>query len=238
MNTVSVACFYIKDGLQLLEKFQIMGSHEISMFQFVLRHLVGKVTGNPLTVPAIETMSEVGFSVISTVQTKRIKAMIDSIPLDELFEELLLVVSASDVIKQAREDEVDAFQLTRFAGAAVEVFMQDVSRVVVRTVDLEQPREGKVDEEIREFMESYLEQEPIVLAHKRSIYHRDEIMTSEQCGCFNCLKIFRPEEITHWTDGDDTALCPHCGIDSVIGSESGYPITKTFLEQMQCHWFN
>ena len=34
-----------------------------------------------------------------------------------------------------------------------------------------------------------------------------------------------------------TALCPRCGIDAVIGSESGYPVTKRFLERMQAQWF-
>ena len=40
-----------------------------------------------------------------------------------------------------------------------------------------------------------------------------------------------------WIDDDNTALCPKCGIDSVIGTKSGYPITKEFLGQMQAHWF-
>jgi acetone carboxylase gamma subunit len=34
-----------------------------------------------------------------------------------------------------------------------------------------------------------------------------------------------------------TALCPYCGIDSVIGDKSGFPITKEFLEKMYQHWF-
>jgi hypothetical protein len=38
-------------------------------------------------------------------------------------------------------------------------------------------------------------------------------------------------------DDDDTALCPKCGIDSVIGSVSGYPIERGFLKKMHDHWF-
>lgn len=30
---------------------------------------------------------------------------------------------------------------------------------------------------------------------------------------------------------------PYCGIDSVIGEHSGYPITREFLEQMRQYWF-
>jgi len=37
---------------------------------------------------------------------------------------------------------------------------------------------------------------------------------------------------------DGTALCPHCGIDSVIGSASGYPVSEPqFLKAMHDHWF-
>jgi len=38
-------------------------------------------------------------------------------------------------------------------------------------------------------------------------------------------------------NGDDTALCPHCGIDSVIGESSSVPITKEFLGKMKKYWF-
>jgi hypothetical protein len=34
-----------------------------------------------------------------------------------------------------------------------------------------------------------------------------------------------------------TAICPRCGIDSVIGDESGYPVTREFLAAMKAHWF-
>ena len=57
------------------------------------------------------------------------------------------------------------------------------------------------------------------------------------CGCFYCLTVFRPDEITWWVDGEMTAVCPHCSIDSVIGSASGYPLTPEFLTRMKQHWF-
>ncbi|EJZ43543.1 hypothetical protein LEP1GSC178_3039 [Leptospira licerasiae str. MMD4847] len=46
-----------------------------------------------------------------------------------------------------------------------------------------------------------------------------------------------------WCDEEDprgkTALCPNCGIDSVIGSKSGYPITdEYFIEEIHRFWFN
>ncbi len=91
--------------------------------------------------------------------------------------------------------------------------------------------------------EQNLTSEPAhITAHKHSIFHKKEILQSDYCGCFYCREIYSPAEIKEWTDtskpeGEHTALCPHCGIDSVIGSSSGFPITKEFLEQMNSHWF-
>ena len=81
----------------------------------------------------------------------------------------------------------------------------------------------------------------IIAAHKHSIRHREEVLTSELCGCFYCLAVFPPAAIKRWTDTQNgigqTALCPKCGIDSVIGSSSGYPIEPVFLGQLRKHWF-
>ncbi len=80
-----------------------------------------------------------------------------------------------------------------------------------------------------------------VNAHKHSSNHREEIERSELCGCFYCLSVFPSSDTTEWIDKIDgvasTVLCPSCGIDSVIGSASGYPITKGFLKTMHQHWF-
>jgi hypothetical protein len=79
-------------------------------------------------------------------------------------------------------------------------------------------------------------------AHAHSSDHRKEVLRSDFCGCFYCLEIYSPARILDWVDEDiegvgKTALCPECGIDSVIGSASGYPISKEFLRTMHDHWF-
>jgi hypothetical protein len=81
-----------------------------------------------------------------------------------------------------------------------------------------------------------------VRAHKHSTHHRAELMRSELCGCFYCLEIYSPMMIEDWIDEDENgvgscALCAKCGIDSVIGSASGYPITREFLQTMHLYWF-
>lgn len=76
------------------------------------------------------------------------------------------------------------------------------------------------------------------LAHGHSSNHREEIERSELCGCFYCEKVFSPAEIGEWIDGGKTAMCPRCGIDSVIGSASGFQLTKEFLHGMCDYWFS
>ena len=83
-------------------------------------------------------------------------------------------------------------------------------------------------------------------AHKHSSLHEAEVKRSELCGCFYCTAVFPPTSIVDWIDDRNvpeqkvgaTALCPKCGIDSVIGSASGYPISPEFLQAMEARWFS
>lgn len=75
-------------------------------------------------------------------------------------------------------------------------------------------------------------------AHAHCHNHKEALEKSSQCGCFYCLKIFKPEEIKEWIDkGGSTALCPFCNIDSVVGDASGVPINEKFLGTMRDLWF-
>jgi hypothetical protein len=85
-------------------------------------------------------------------------------------------------------------------------------------------------------------EEVIFDAHRHSFENEEELRKSHKCGCFYCLQIFEPEQITDdsWCDDENsrTAECPFCGIDAVIGDASGYPITKEFLATMKDAWFD
>jgi hypothetical protein len=48
-----------------------------------------------------------------------------------------------------------------------------------------------------------------------------ELGASEACGCIACERIHFPSEIVHWVD-EGTAVCPHCGVDAVVGSLPGF----------------
>jgi len=77
-------------------------------------------------------------------------------------------------------------------------------------------------------------------AHDRSSAHKAEILSVDLCACFYCQKTFSPFEITEWIDepkGGETAVCPRCGIDSVLSSN--LPIDdKEFLDEMNKYWFS
>ena len=78
----------------------------------------------------------------------------------------------------------------------------------------------------------------VLEAHSHSTHNCNELSKSKMAGCFYCKSIFDPKEITEWTDDDITAICPYCGIDSVLADESGFPINVDFLSEMNSYWFN
>lgn len=82
--------------------------------------------------------------------------------------------------------------------------------------------------------------EPYTSAHKVCFRNRDAVMQSKQCGCFYCLSIFPPTEVTEWIKEDNdayTARCTKCGIDSVIPDAFGFPLDAVFLATMKKWWF-
>jgi hypothetical protein len=77
----------------------------------------------------------------------------------------------------------------------------------------------------------------LVEAHKFCTNNRSRLLESEICGCFYCRQRFSPQRVVEWIDHDTTALCPECGIDSLIAASSGVPLTDEFLEAMYEWWF-
>ena len=74
-------------------------------------------------------------------------------------------------------------------------------------------------------------------SHKLSSNHYDDIRISVICGCFHCCRKFLPKEINEWVDDGNTALCPYCGVDAVLGNASGWAISETLLIDMYRRWF-
>lgn len=76
--------------------------------------------------------------------------------------------------------------------------------------------------------------EYIKLAFKNKKY----IEQSEYCGCYHCCTIFNNEQAEYITekDGEKTATCPFCNIDSVIDdkriSEMGESLDINLLQEI------
>ena len=62
--------------------------------------------------------------------------------------------------------------------------------------------------------------ENIKKAHIYCRTNRKILTKSSRCGCFYCLKIFEPKEIKDWCDNGTTAICPYCGIDSLLSKKT------------------
>lgn len=86
---------------------------------------------------------------------------------------------------------------------------------------------------------NYKKNKDLLKAHKASFENEWLIKKANKCGCFCCGMIFNATEIVEWVPdrNRDTAICPYCGIDSVISDNAGYPITEEFLVKMQKYWF-
>jgi hypothetical protein len=72
--------------------------------------------------------------------------------------------------------------------------------------------------------------------YQHSRLNRQFMVPGSACRCFHCLKEFRAEEVSGWTDGGKTALCPRCGIGSVL-SNSADELTDDLIRQLQATYF-
>lgn len=78
-------------------------------------------------------------------------------------------------------------------------------------------------------------------AAEHTTNNRDELEKSKYAGCYYCLNIFKPIQIWEWIyegTADEFPMCPRCGIDSVYGDASSYPVNREFLVKMNKYWFD
>jgi hypothetical protein len=72
--------------------------------------------------------------------------------------------------------------------------------------------------------------------HKKSTRHRSVRSKSKICGCFYCFKELSFGQMVRWIDNNETALCPYCGVDSVLGFETS-TANQALLRDMHEEWF-
>ena len=77
-------------------------------------------------------------------------------------------------------------------------------------------------------------------AHNACFKNWRLLKKSKMCGCFCCLNTYPASEVVDWCverDRRRTAICPCCGVDSVIPDASGWPLDADFLKEMEYWWF-
>jgi len=64
-----------------------------------------------------------------------------------------------------------------------------------------------------------------------------EVLSSSKCGCAFCRSVFPAREISDWSseEGSFSALCPHCGMPSVIPDSCGFPLEKDKLKSLNLY---
>lgn len=88
-----------------------------------------------------------------------------------------------------------------------------------------------------------IEQELIERAHDHTYLNASEVLSSKNCGCCYCQRIYPASDVTDknlYTEPNNkgkTVICPHCGIDAVFGDACGIEPTPELLRAMYRHWF-
>lgn len=89
----------------------------------------------------------------------------------------------------------------------------------------------------------------LLAAYRYTTNNWVQIESSTWCGCCSCMQIFPRDEVVAWTGLDmanvndpgaveqQTALCPRCGVEAVLGDKCGFPIHAAFLARMNEAWF-
>ena len=75
--------------------------------------------------------------------------------------------------------------------------------------------------------------------HGLSTGNETALLYSAKCGCFYCREIFSPAEIEEWIDDKQgrSAICPKCGIDSIIASSQTTLFAPELLVELNKYWF-
>lgn len=74
-------------------------------------------------------------------------------------------------------------------------------------------------------------------AHSHTIRNRSEIARSHICVCLCCKARFKAAEVTGYIDSGETALCPCCGCDAVVGDSSCADISPQAVEELNKKYF-
>lgn len=84
---------------------------------------------------------------------------------------------------------------------------------------------------------SYEKESQLQRLHTYATHNRELIETSDKCYCFYCKSIIDSSEIKDYIDNGQTALCPKCGIDSIIPDGIEEDVNEEIVDEMNQYWF-
>ena len=87
-------------------------------------------------------------------------------------------------------------------------------------------------------LQSYSHEEETKLnkLHSYCSHNKELIITSKTCYCFYCKEKFDSTEVVEYIDNGQTALCPKCGVDTVL-PDSIKEVNDKVIDEMNKYWF-
>ena len=73
--------------------------------------------------------------------------------------------------------------------------------------------------------------------HTYSTHNRKMVESSEKCHCYFCRGTVDSGDVTSYTDGGETAVCPRCGVSALIPDCVDEEINANVLHDMHEYWF-
>ena len=70
-----------------------------------------------------------------------------------------------------------------------------------------------------------------------AFFSKNELIGITKCGCFNCLKYFKPNEIMFGSENSRIPQCPFCSVDSVLRDTPQHPLNDNLLKMMNHFYF-
>ena len=199
--------------MQTIKKFQIGRKYFPSDSKQTVLLLIKERKGKELTVVKITSSAEETF-------TTTVSLAVDEKGAYEYFLFDGLRIPATNILPEARKVSAEEDK------AVTEAIKRDIEYRKAHGLD-------HADVITERFSIQYLK-----AAHEASFKNKESILRSKVCGCFSCLETFPASEayFVKETDGQETACCPYCDMDAVLGDASGYPTTQEFLKAMQDEW--
>ena len=82
------------------------------------------------------------------------------------------------------------------------------------------------------------EQYPDIYKHTKN--NELDILRSKNCSCLFCRQTFNARKVSEWTSGKNnqmSAICPECGMDTLVGDASGYVFGIEDLKEINHEYF-